>query len=181
MKTKREKILVFLAVVAGLIFVTTTYLITPMNSELAEKQAELERLVFERMMLEIKLASEEGVVQSNLNARAAYEEITRTYPALMLSTEVDRTFTGLVVRNVFRPNSLCISDPSASGPAFSTVAVSMTLSGTYDSIISLINEVNASDYIRITRVSFSPPRSPAEATGVSASFLLTMRNPSQID
>jgi Tfp pilus assembly protein PilO len=173
---KREKVLLFAAFVVGLVTLTSTYVISPMSDQLAEKRERRENLTFERMQLDIKIASEEVYRQTNTGAYEAYTEIASRYPQFMPNNEIDKILTGLTMRQSFMPISLSLSDTARNtwGPAFSTVTASMTLHGGYESLISLINAVEKIDYIRITNVRYSV-RDEGHAIGVA--FEVTMMNP----
>jgi len=189
---KREKILVFIAVVVGLISLTSTYVISPMYSLYGEKQAEYDRLTHEQFQLETKFANEAVYRQSNDDARSGFDKITRRYPQIMPNDEIDNLLTGLCLRNDLKPTSLRLSDAAAYTvqgepdteeglvPAFSTVSADMTLQGSYDSLISLIGAVARYDYIRITGVRYTQPRILREIIDIpdiAVSFEVTMMNP----
>jgi len=179
---KREKILLFTAFVVGVVSLTVTYVIMPMYATLGRQQELHDTLRTERMQLELKFSNEELYLQANADAHLAYADIERRYPAVMPNNEIDNILTGLCMDYHLRPTSLSLSDAArkTEWPAFSAVTASMALNGTYESLLSLIDEVRRHDYIRITSVRFSQPREVRQGIDIPTigiTFEVTMLNP----
>lgn len=197
--TNREKALLFIAAIVGVVFLAFNFLIMPTYDLYTGMLDEYDALTAEKMLLEIKLQNEESTRTGHDNAENAYNEAVRPYPAVMPNEEVDRILTGICLKNNLAPVMLGLSDAKAFGtdekngssnpedgeaqnpPVFVVVTANMVLIGDYDSLKNLINTVDSMSYIRISRVSYSnnlKEDEPAQSN-ISVFFEVTMLNDTQ--
>ena len=163
--TKREKILIFTALVILIGFVSIRFVIMPLRDAYDARLEEYENLSLEREMLEIKFINEDITRLGFENAQASFDDLRGRYPEFMSNPEIDRVLTGICVRNGLTPVSLSIRDPVGFGAAggddedgghgVRIIVASMTLNGGYDSLQNLIAAVERTEHVRIVRLSFS--------------------------
>jgi hypothetical protein len=175
---KREKFLLFIAFAVGLISLTATYVITPMYNSFGDKQEQLEALMLEKMMLDLKIAGEQTYLQANMAAHEAYDEIARKYRLNMPNNEIDRIITDLCVRQNFnRPSLRFGASQEPYGYAFTVVPASLSLFGTYSGLLSLIDEVGRVDYLRLSHVGYVATKGDERRPPYTVTFEVTMMNP----
>ena len=192
--SKREKILILVAVVVVLIYGAFQFGITPVYNKYSEKQLKYEDLSYEKKLLDEKLKNRYDIRENYTNSEENFIEIKEQYPNIMSNEEIDRVLTGICLQNKLNPTLLGISDGTASGKTlgqqaskkeetqktsfFTVVTATMNLRGDYASLKGLINTVNEIAYIRISRVSFSFDRegTGASASNISVFFEVTMLN-----
>ncbi|MCL2069066.1 MAG: hypothetical protein FWH00_04120 [Oscillospiraceae bacterium] len=166
--SKREKILIFIAITVGLVMLAYTYVLLPMYLGYARLQEDLDSAIHERTMLEAMFQTEDALIRHNDIALGDFEEITAKYPPVMLNNQIDDILTDMCVRYNFTPVLLtmpAIPIPLMHGtsegdePAFGVIPAEMRLIPTYSAysyndLLSLINEIERYDYIRITALRY---------------------------
>jgi hypothetical protein len=160
--SKRERILILIALALLITFVSVRFIIMPLRDGYTAMLEEYEALTMEKQLLDLKLMNEETTRMGYENARSSFEDMKNRYPPFMSNADIDRELTGMCVRNRLNPISLSIiertglstSAEDESYPVY-VVTASMTMNGGYDSINNLISAAEATEHIRITRLSFS--------------------------
>ena len=192
--TKREKILLFSAVLLVFVYLAFQFGFLPLYERYSEAQSVHERLSEVRATGDRNIANRNAIIEANNNAHIRLEGLLRDYPLLVPNEEVDTTLTHLCLRNMLRPSMLRITRPpphepgSQSGPngddaqnneppVFTVITAAMNVSGTYASLMNLFDEVDTMPYIRITNVSYSESRDESDDASISLTFELTYINP----
>jgi len=180
---KREKMLVMAAVALAIVVLGLQFVILPLNKEVGLRRDIYEGLSMEALEIEDNLIREEVIVQTHRKAQADVEEASLIYPKKLPNEEIDRVMTRLCMSSGLSPRSLQIGVPAAvkisdvtggrrEADAFCTVAISMGLSGDYYSLRSLIDEVNRTENLRITKFTFNMNANSSSAFSVT--FEMTM-------
>jgi|GEM_PF-2213548 len=107
--SKREKILIFIAVIVVLVFVAFQFLIMPSYNRYTAKLDEYNNLDYEKELLDMKFQSEELTRNNYIDFEQDFMEIKERYPAVMSNEELDRMMTGLCLENKLNPVMLEIS------------------------------------------------------------------------
>lgn len=167
--SKREKVLVVLALCVGLGFLGFKFLIIPaldMHSAAIEK---LSALTIERQLMEMKLSGESTTKEAYEKKLLKYDEVQDIYPAPLTNENLDKLITGICLENSIITESLGMStiktlpaaavatpENEAAVPTIFTVAsVNVTASGSYESLMNLIDYAQETPYVMITLLSFS--------------------------
>jgi len=202
--SKREKILIFIAVIVVLVFVAFQFFIMPVYSKYTAKSDEYDNLSYEKEQLDMKIRSEELTRNNYIDLENDFMEIKESYPAVMSNEELDRMMTGLCLENKLNPVKLEISveetaeegteaqtesageetdstedeTDSAEEQAvpFVVATVKMNLGGDYNSMKGLIDTVEGKDYIQITQISYAKEKdtSTPSDSNISVIFEVTM-------
>jgi len=184
--TKREKILLFLAALVLIVYLSVQFVIFPAFARYSDLNANLDRLEDERARVEADIAMLPLLRVENAEAYERFTEILEKYPELIVSEDIDVLMTNLVIRQNLNPTMLNISSPralvmqgeEAGSEIFVLVTVSMSLVGNFNSVQHLVYEVDNINFIRITNLNYSLPSSNVldDAT-TSVTFELTFINP----
>ena len=207
--SKREKILIFIAVIVVLVFVAFQFFIMPVYSKYTAKSDEYYNLSYEKEQLDMKIQSEELTRNNYIDLEKDFMEIKESYPAVMSNEELDRMITGLCLENKLNPVMLEISveETAEEGTEaqtesaeeetdsaeeqtdsaeeqkvpFVVATVTMNLSGDYNSMKGLIDTVEGIDYIQITQISYAKEKDTGTPSdsNISVIFEVTMLTKTQ--
>jgi hypothetical protein len=179
--SKREKKLIFLLLVFGAVAMTLQFAVIPMRNTLVGIEEELELLEQQKFEAQTRFGLEHVIRQSHDEARDSAKAVTERYPTNMASAEVDRLLTNLCFRHELIPASLSMSGASylhlpERQDVFLVVTANMNLSGNFQAFKSLLDDVAASDNLRIIRTAYSFGRTGTadDTTTFSAVFEVTM-------
>ena len=173
--SKREKRLILLLAVVVLFAVTAMYVIVPLFNKLEDRIDEYNTLSLEKTRIESIIATELSTRAALDTAAAEHDELMANYLSESLLSEIGRMLTGLceehrlspIDQRLSAPKPLVTGDEGDSGatvnPGFLVVSATMTIRGSYDDLKSLLNTVDKTDYIRVSRVSFG--RNNPETSG----------------
>jgi len=186
--SKREKILLFFAGLLIFIYVAVQFAIYPLITAYTEGVRERTALSAEKRMVEADIANISFIRNANNEANENFDRIKHDYPLLIPNEEIDPLLTNLCLDNNLRPSSLRFvgtagvpqSENGDTGePTFTLVSVSMNVTGSFNSILRLLEKVDSIRYIRITTLSYSANRltDTPDAGSITLSFELTYVNP----
>jgi len=148
----------------------------------------------ERAQVEADFANLSSIEEANLLANEKFERILQKYPMLIPNEEIDRILTDLCISNGLKPTALRFTD-SFGAPItdsenidqendeylFTVVVASMSMTGKYDSLVELIDDVADTPFINITNLGYSLSTNvTAENEGsanITMAFELTFINP----
>ena len=168
--TKREKRLVFIAICFAILTIMILLVIIPLNNRLSSSREEYNELTIKHSQLEIALATEESVRTGYANALALFEHMRMTYESETLSSDIGLILTQTVKEHNLTPISQSISPPkdfiigaddsnvsdeSDEEAIFSSMSVSMVVSGQYSNVKRLVDSIEKSDYIRVSDVTIT--------------------------
>jgi hypothetical protein len=182
--SKRERLLIFVAAVIAVVFLTGQFALIPMYTHYTEISEEYDILLMEKIHLDMKIMNEALTTMNYERAVEKFDEINKAYPIDMPNTEIASTLTELCQRSGFSSIfSLAVSPRNVLSEdiyAFSSASVSMSLNGSYGALRTLIDTLEEIDYIRISQISFAglQPTDGAGGAGsnISVSFNLTILN-----
>ena len=154
--TREAKMLILLAVV-GFGAVMVMFVIIPLYNHLQDERDIYNSLAMERVQIENLLLTESAIRNNHAEAAIHHSELLEIYFNEAHNSEIGRMLTRLCEDHGLFPVNQRISDPVAmeTGGFFYTVTVNMTLDGTYNELKNLLNTVERTGYLRISRVSFS--------------------------
>lgn len=186
---KREKVLIFALAMVVLVYVAAHFVIFPLFTQLSNVVYERERLTGEVSALAADIANIPVLHLENQQARERHLQATQLFPLLIPNEEIDPILTNLVLQNGLKPTALRFTDAVGAAQAvggvqksspyvFTVVSVSMNLSGSYSSLVRLLDDVDTREYIRITNLSFTSGRDESlpESSRVTLAFELTFLN-----
>jgi len=192
--SKREKILLGILILVGMLYLSIQFLILPLVARYMDDIQERNTLTTERARVDENISIKELLVRENEDAGQRFEAIKQEYPLLIPNEEIDTFLTNLCFKNYLRPTSLNIAMPSVPAPPaqvgeedtqeppkplFTIITVTMQLTGTYNSLARMVEEVDAMQHVRITNLSFTANQSEEETDigRISIDFELTYVNP----
>jgi len=168
--TKREKILLFSALLLVIFYVVVQFVIFPLYSRYTDAAADLQTLEDQRFSVEMDIANLPLIRSSNEAAKERLSQVREAYPELVPNEDIDVLMTNLITRHNLSPTLLNIvrpNVPAAIGEPefFAVVTVTMNLIGSLDSLQNLVDEVYNKNFMRITNLSYSISTvSPAQST-----------------
>lgn len=201
--SKSEKRMIFIGALVILCFVAFQFLINPMYKSISVLEEEYGALVSQKEYLEAKIQNEPIARAAHESAVEALEGVKARYPEALPNEEIDKLLSSMCLENNLYPVRLGISageirkkapvesedgsvvEPEVEqAPAYTTVMALMELDGDYDSLKGLVSEVEKTDYIRITKLTYSslPDDSGTDnqmSAGISVQFEITMLNNTQ--
>jgi len=164
---KREKRMMFLLIVVALFAVMVIYIIIPLYNQMEDKTTELGILETDQVTLISTLASEAAARDGNSSAIAQHNKTSERFLNEAASNDIGRLLTRLCENHGLRPVSQQLSDPKdfttgeeddADTPKSSVFLVTtamMTINGEYDNIRRLLDTVEQTEYLRISRLAFN--------------------------
>lgn len=168
--SKREKILMFSALLLLITYLVVQFAIYPMFTRYTSAGAELLHLEGERFDVEMNIANLPLTRDLNDSVHERLDALRAAYPKLVPNEDIDVLMTGLVLRHNLSPTLLNISRPPAQADDetefefFTHVTVTMNLIGSLDSLQGLVREVKNTNFMRIISLSHSES---TEATALS--------------
>ena len=188
--SKREKILLFAAALLVIFYLAFQFAILPLFNRYMDDLDERNNLSIERMMVEHSISRKAEIRQSHTTAQEQFDRIKQEYPLLIPNEEIDPVLTNLCLSNDLIPSTLrfigSVGIPEAKGTAggehdylLTLVNVSMNVTGSYRSLLGLLEDVDSMQYIRITSLSYAAVRQAgaAEDSRIAITFELTYVNP----
>jgi len=187
--SKREKILLFSAGIVVLLYLAIQFAILPLMARHSEAIQERDRLAAERRIVEADIANKQAIRNANTAAGDRYLVLKDEYPLLIPNEEIATVLTNLCLTNGLRPSMLNIIPPAtpvpgqleqdAPPPIFTIVTATMNVTGGYPSLLSLLDDIDALQYIRLINLGYSLSRQPesSEDGDISLTFELTFINP----
>jgi len=168
--SKRERIMLFLLIIVGSLALTVMYVIIPLYDQWQDKQAEYSSLQLEKSRVDALIASESSIRDNRNSAIARHELESERYLNDSHASDVGRMLNQLTARYGLQWVDQTINDPknfvipsadnSGSGSddgdksVFLIVTATMTTTGDFNRLKSLLDAVEKIDYIRITTVSY---------------------------
>ncbi|MCL2002831.1 MAG: hypothetical protein FWG72_02365 [Oscillospiraceae bacterium] len=183
--TPKEKRLLATAAVLGLFYLAFQFGFLPLYNEFKEKTERLEELNGEWAVIGARLNEEERVRGEHLRAKTAYGDIENRFVRTDTTTDLSNMLIMLCRNNNLDIVSQGLGAPAAfsvpggaahSVSAFSTVTTTMSVSGGYDSVKRLLDTVDASNAVHVSRLSFSPAFDAETPDRVSVTFVVTLLN-----
>ncbi|MCL2617601.1 MAG: hypothetical protein FWD98_00965 [Defluviitaleaceae bacterium] len=174
--SKREKVMLIFIAVFGVTALSVMYGILPLNETMEVRGAELSRLELERVNIEMLFATEETIAANHAEAAQAYTSLVANMPEKRIS-DVGFMLTQLVQEHYLAPIEQRLFGPSAfqGSDALQIISASMVVSGSYAALMSLMDTVEATDYLRISNMTFSFNESGvAEINRINLSFEVLM-------
>ena len=181
--SKREKLLIYSAVLLVLIYLTIQFGVLPLLSGYNEGVRERDRLTAEMFEVQTDIANKSATIEANENAIERLENVMREYPFLVYNDEIDVELTSLCNTVGLTPTALRFTDrisiyPPPTGtdrneyrpPVLTVVNVSMNVTGSYNSLMQLFDEVDKIQHMRIVSMSYSESR--GVETGIIGSIIL---------
>ena len=155
--SKREKRLLIFLFVFAITAAMVVLVIIPLYENIEDNRAEIGTLEFERMRVEVLLASEQSLRESHEEAQRIYLNARARYLAESHVSEIGRMLTRICLEHNLEPIEQRLSPAEASehGDAFLVVTAAMMVRGTYDDLKSLIDTVEEVEYLRISRIALT--------------------------
>ena len=169
--SKREIALIVAALVIGLSFLVINFVIAPMFRDYSAAQDIYSDFLERKEQFESKFADEPQIRQDYNEASEAFAKISKQYPTNIPNEEVDRILTELCMMTNLTSDSLSIGLPvpitfsftpgegeapeTPPDPAFQVVTATMKLKGSYVSFKNLLDTVQNTTYIRVSKFSIS--------------------------
>ncbi|MCL2820901.1 MAG: type II secretion system protein M [Oscillospiraceae bacterium] len=165
----REKIMMFILIVVAIFAIMVIYVIIPLFNQLEEKRTELGRAQSEKARVDAILATENTIREGRDEAVARHGLESARFLDESHASEVGRMLTQLCQRSGLEPVDLSLTDPvdfsipndEEGAPAnedsktvFLITSASMTVTGDYTSFKKLLDEVEKTDYLRISQISY---------------------------
>lgn len=192
--TKREKVLILIAILLLLTYLVVQFAIYPLFNRYFDDIAERNSLQTEKVQVETKIANSTRIEDDFLAAKEEFDKIIQQYPLLIPNEEIDRTLTDLCISNGLKPTALRFTDSYGAPQVevndesineddasylFTVVVATMNMTSDYDSLMSLIDDVEASEYINIVNLGYAVVNSSDEDdyANITMTFELTYTNP----
>jgi len=186
---KREKTLIFIALLLLLIYLVIQFAIYPLFNRYVDSVQERIYLTTEKAQVEADIANLASIEEANTVANEKFERIVQEYPLLIPNEEIDRILTDMCISNGLKPTALRFTDsfgvPNSSDQKddqylFTVVVASMSMTGRYDSMVKLIDDVADSQFINISNLGYTVNNSTSgdeETANITMAFELTFINP----
>jgi len=196
--TKREKILLFGAGLVLILYLSIQFAILPLSNAYNTGIEERDRLRSERDAHDMEASMLPNLRTRSTETRERFYSFTSGYSIIVPNELTDQRLTSLCNANNMRITSLRFAprmvapptplqyddegnlieeeeeDETDYYPVFTYVTAFMNLTGTYSSLLNLIDEVIATEYIRLTSVSYTRNvQESIEASTISLTFEVT--------
>jgi len=158
--TKREKLLLLILGLLALIYLAFQFGFMPLYNSYDRARVERDRLQAEKLELEMKILNLQDILEDNRIANEDYDRITQDYPELVPNEEVDTILTNLILGLGMNIRSVRFFTPpsNADSVLFTVVGASMSLEGSYSSLMQLLDEVERTPNLSVVSMSFSGRR-----------------------
>ncbi|MCL2499922.1 MAG: hypothetical protein FWE90_06245 [Defluviitaleaceae bacterium] len=172
--TKREKKMLFLLVFFGFTALMVMYVIIPLNNRQQDERERLGELTLERMQMQAMLNAAPFTRSNHAAAIEQFDDARSRFLNESHISGVGRMLTLLCGAHNLAYTSQSLTQPTvpAQWDAFLVMQASMTLSGAYDDFMRLLDTVERTEYLRVTRVSFGVGSDHLE--GISINFEVIM-------
>jgi Tfp pilus assembly protein PilO len=192
--TKREKTLLFCAGLVLILYLSIQFAIVPLSNSYSTGTEERDRLRSERDAHDLEASMLPNLRVRSSEARERFYALTSGYSEIVPNELTDRRLTSLctgnnmsVVALRFSPRPVVPPAPPQydeegnliepevddSYPVFTYVTAFMNLTGSYASLMNLIDEVAATEYIRLTNTSLTRNFQFDETSTISLTFEVT--------
>ena len=187
--TKREKIMLFAVGLVAVVYLSIQFAIIPLSVRYSDSVAERARLQDEIEAHKIEAAMLPSLRERNAEAYAGFSGLTSGYPTIVENEDIDFMLTSLSHNNNLNPVSLRITPRPPPAPApesedgeeiyvpdlpiFTKTTVHMNVTGSYRSLMGLLDEVSSIQYIRLTDVNYSKNTQMPELSRISVSYEIT--------
>ena len=189
--SKREKILLFSAGLVLILYLSIQFAIVPLSNAYRTSIEERDHLRSEKATHELAATTLPNLRVRSVEAHERFYELTSGYPELVPNELIDQLLTTLCGDNnmsiislrfaprpaplppaPYPPENDEAEDVYQTGvyPVFTDVTAFMNVTGSYGSLLNLIDEVKATEFMRLTNVSFT--RNMADA-GTASTISLT--------
>ena len=194
--SKREKILLFAAGLVVILYLSVQFVILPLATRYVSSLSERDHLRTEQAKIDADINNKAAIENENREANQRFEAIKKEYPLLVPNEEVATILTNLCITNGLSPSMLSISPPPTattqttqegeeqSESLFTIITATINVSGTYNSLTRLLDEVDEKQFIRITNMTYREQRQQNDdainvlpETDVTLNFELTFVNP----
>jgi len=193
--SKREKILLFAAGLVVVFYLSIQFVILPLATRYVTSLDERNHLREEQARVDADIAQKPAIESENAEANRRFTELKQEYPLLVPNEEVVTTLTNLCILNGLSPSMLNItSKPPAASTGedgseseetdvsqFTIIEATVNVSGSYESLTKLLDEVDTKQYIRIATMSYTVNSQISEIeqpeSSVILNFVLTYTNP----
>jgi len=188
--SKREKVLIMVMVVFGVTALMIVFVIIPLYNQYNDKTSEYGALQDEKIIIDSKLATEAAIKDEHASIIMRHRADSIRYLNTSLSNEIGRMLTSLCESRGLQPISQQLSVPreftkverrpgeqaTENGSAFLVVTAVMAVNGEYKDLKNLLDAVEDTEYLRISRVSFSKNMQSLESSldRISVTFEVTM-------
>jgi hypothetical protein len=189
----REKKLLLLVAVVALLYVALQFGFVPMSRQYRENREVYDELVLQKRIADSDIADENEVMDRYDEAREKYQEIKALYYQSNTDTELIRMMREICVNSGLIPADHRVEkpvvfsleqedgDPVEYG-AFSTVRVTMTVTGNYYTFMNLLDNVEADHRIRIPDMRFDiDPYYLERPITMPVTFIITVFNEPERD
>jgi len=197
--SKREKTMLFVLGMIALIALSIQFVIIPLANSYTDGVDERERLRGDKALHELEVANLPTLRNQNAQAHERFDNLTNGYPELVpnelidsrwltpLSSKYSMNIMSLRFARRDPPRSTTVTETDSEGntvettvPAqvFTKVNAVMSVTGNYHSLLNLINEMHATEFMRLTSVSYSRSfiEDIIERSTISLSFEITLKN-----
>ena len=193
--SKREKIMLFGAGLILILYLAIQFAIMPLSNAYNTGIEERDRLRSEKEAHDMEAAILPSLRIRSTETRERFYELTSGYSTIVPNELTDQRLTSLVGTNNLRVESLrfsprpvapltppqydndgnlIVEDKTDFFPALTYVTAFMSLVGSYDSLMNLIDEVGDTEYIRLTSVSLTRRyRDSIDVSTISLTFEVT--------
>jgi len=161
--TKREKLFLLIAGLLLLMYLAFQFGFVPLYNKYSELKAERDLLNAQRVELELKILNLQSIEEANNIANDEFAEITKDYPLLITNEEIDTVLTNLILSTGMSITSVRFFTPPSDDDSvlFTIVGATMSVQGSYVSLLQLLDEVETIPNMSITTMTFSESRGNA--------------------
>ena len=206
--SRREKILLFSLGLVALIYLAIQFVIIPLATRYSDGIDERERLRSEKAIHEIEVANLPSLRDQHTAARERFELLTRGYPENVPNEIIDnRWLTPICNNNNMSIVSLRFAQREETPlrpptdqpttvryqedgtpieeipevepmPVFTKVTAFMNVTGSYQSLLRLIDEVDSTEFLRLTGTGYADSREGifSDSSSISLTFEVTLVN-----
>jgi len=171
--TTRETGMLLLLLAIGFGAIMVIFVIIPLHNRLLDERGAYSFLYEERGQIDALLETEPIIRSIHAEAAASHKKLTARFLDESHLSQVGRMLTRLNEAHGLSPIDQRLSAPMEfeGGENFLFVTADMTVNGTYDDLKRLLDTVEQTEYLRISRISFSLG---GENKRISLSFEVTM-------
>jgi len=186
--SKREKILLFSAALLVILYLSIQFVILPLITSYISKLDERSHLRTVQSRVDADIANKSTIEAEHKDAEQRFESVKQQYPLLVSNEEVVTILNNLCIINGLSPSRLNITSPpypaqteGAEELLFTIITATMNVSGFYQSLVSLLDEVDTKQFIRVTNMNYTVNRQSDSAlptpSTITLNFELTFVNP----
>jgi hypothetical protein len=172
---REKRLLIFLGAFA-FTAVMVMFVIVPWFNQLDSERGILRALETEKTRVDVLLASEQNLLYSYDAAVSQYNEIKSRFVSESHISEVGRMLTRICQEHNLSPIDQRLSGPVAfsEGNMILVVSAAMSVLGTYEDLKNLLDTIEQTEYLRVSRMSFAVRGEMTSAERISLSFEVIM-------